>query len=363
MTTDDGVSEKESKGGDSLSIGNSDGITQSLASASAALTTVEFTNLSSLSIAEATKGLARYSMPDLSGALQSIQRMQFSNVAIYEQIRSQVSLSAAGTRASALMHQQVTESLRKLTDLANQRSLMELVLQQKSTLETYTSFASWMRSYYPANWQVGRPLLGQAMNMAMNEGIVTAWVPSGQPLQRLLGAQTGEARLRVLALYRSKILADCDDALTVSSIDKEDPHVIALQEAIRAARARHWMSSQALASNVIESWIREVHPQEGIPRNRGKTTKRIVAMHAGNWRDSSLGIPAILVYGAVNYALQDFNGNPDFRIGFNRHVTAHVLRSNQYSISHTIQAIMMATALLVATAEGHLSTAPEAESA
>lgn len=345
-----------------ITISMPEGVRESLRQASEAVSTAALSDSSRASLAAATAGLTRFSTPELGAALESIRASQAKQSAVYETIRRQLSASQADTAPMfAAAHREVTRGLWGLSELASQRSIIEFAMEAQRAAQRVSDqvagIAQWALQIYPSNWPTERPLLNKGISIAIDDGIVMAWVPSGQPLLRLFSATDRAARMEVLRHYRRKIVSDCEVALDATTMEYDDPHVLALLEAIDVFKRRYVMAAQALAANVIDSWSRELHPSEGNPRKGGKSTAKVVADKAQRWQDSDLGVPAILVYGALHHALGNFwPGTSAEPVGFNRNVTSHLLRSDQYRTGHAVQSIMTATALLIATHEGHVTS-------
>lgn len=333
-----------------------------LRQANEAITATVLTDSTRASIAAVTLGMTKFSTPQLNDVLETIRAEQMKQSGVYETIRRQVLVSQPDTVATLIAaHREVTQGLWGLSELANQRTLVEFAIEgQRAAMrvgEQAAGIVQWARRIYPANWPTNRQLLKRGITIAVDDGIVMAWVPSGQPLMRLFSVPDTAIRLDVLRHYRRKIIGDCEAALGATTMDNDDPHVLALLEAIAVFKRGHLMAAQALAANIIDSWSRELHPSEGQRRNGGKTTANIVKDKTERWQDSNLGVPAILVYAGLHHALGDFwPGAATEPVGFNRNVTAHKLRSDQYTVAHAVQSIMTATALLIATHEGHLTS-------
>jgi hypothetical protein len=209
--------------------------------------------------------------------------------------------------------------------------------------------AEYVEAQYPQNWKSHGIRISQAHDLAVQDATVIAWIPTGQVLEALVASDSREERFAVLLDGRSAIVTDCQNEL--AKLSQADPHVRLACEALEAVDSGAASGAQALGANLIDSTLYRLERLAGegtpyAPVRRMISEDSIVDLRYGGF----------IAFCAVAKATERWFPNRGYPApsNFNRHVTAHGASYEQYTEAHAIQAVMLATALLIAEARGDI---------
>lgn len=267
---------------------------------------------------------------------RSFDSALFSSLNLDESAESALKVAQAGMRMAATLNL-VSDALR---------------ISVLPRVEAISEMAKAISNQYPRNLRETSVRAGLALKLGREEGLCLAWVPSGQPLRRLGKASTKDERMRILGTYKRKILNDCRESLASDHIDRSDPHVIMLLESIAAISRDFSSAGQALASNVIDSRVRQRHDQSEPRAGLYKQFDR----RSDSKLNPDTSLSGLIVLGALAGVFATWrpdSGEPP-PSNFNRHATTHNVWADQYRLEHAIQAVMLATSLIVTDSSGLL---------
>lgn len=221
---------------------------------------------------------------------------------------------------------------------------MSALLELADALPEYRRFGEWL----PRNWRDKPHLdLGAALEV-INEGIPLIWVPNAGTVSDLLYSKNPNARSRILADRHAGIGDLCLTALG----EVQDPELAPLAEfAGEAAEAlvdSRFSSAQALASNVLDTWIRDA-AERGVFGDSGRWSgyREVKTQIRPLANDTPLEwFREICVLVPLAVALSDYMpGDPTPSI-FNRHATAHRVGQEQYTPANSVISVMLITSVL-----------------
>jgi hypothetical protein len=166
-------------------------------------------------------------------------------------------------------------------------------------------------------------------------------VPRARTVQAILDAPDTAARRRIVQRRWRSIITDCDQAL--ESFERRDiqTNIRFASKAIRAFREGHPEAAQALATNLMDTLLRNYFMADfrAITNNRANG-KRIDL--------SDYTVRVAFVIGPIWAAYREFwssQGDPVPR-DFARHASAHAVSRAQYTQTNAMLAIMLVTSLL-----------------
>lgn len=118
--------------------------------------------------------------------------------------------------------------------------------------------------WLPANWE-GEPDLDlDAAMILINAGLPLIWVPRAAIVASLVSAADDAGREAILAASLAEVSEDCENMLTqVTRLELRDLAVLACEAADVLALGKS-AASQALASSVFDTWLREASRRETI---------------------------------------------------------------------------------------------------
>lgn len=173
-----------------------------------------------------------------------------------------------------------------------------------------------------------------------SDRIGLAWTVRTDIIQSLLDAADANERAQVLLDHRGETLFDCLDCLQDTQHDTVRELAAFTRKAVLAAQAGHHESAQALATNVLDTALRE-KPPAGFTRSSVlKFLKNPVSKEytLRLWRlmISGCGIPP-------SYEGYEYHSRSP---RFSRHGTAHCVNADLYQELNALKAITLATSWL-----------------
>lgn len=205
-------------------------------------------------------------------------------------------------------------------------------------LETMVRIREGYEWMMPPNWRPLEP--GQALRVAKlmrEEGLALAWAPSAAVLERVLAADSRDARKAVLLENEGQVLADLDRAL--AKVDRESLTELldVAREAIEVYRSGYYAGAQALATAGLST---------AIENNLGRTLKQArrdfevvedpEEQGIMEWRVS-------VVLGAIWNSLERYfasRGDP-VPEHYNRHASTHRIGLPQYTPENALCGVML----------------------
>ncbi|WP_404439048.1 hypothetical protein LG322_06725 [Microbacterium aerolatum] len=231
----------------------------------------------------------------------------------------------------------ISESIRPVSEMA--RSVIEgLAPTYERLRRQFQDIARTLDKRLPANWWgVDDPDWDVVATMAIDEGLPLAWVVPSDDIQRLLAADSGSHRRRILWQRRAPILTACERELGRLQMAGSEYFAERIREAAAALDSAHPAAAQALAVNVADTLGRHY-----LPRFKHHSSK--------NGRPSTFDpelLASALVLGALwaNYRSYE-GGKAPIPRELSRHATAHDVSKRQYSKINALIAVMLATSLL-----------------
>lgn len=194
------------------------------------------------------------------------------------------------------------------------------------------------RLFFP-NWQGSRFTdIKLVMPMLLDEGLAVAWVPRARVLARLFAASDASARRRIIGAEWKAILADCVAVLEASPASRS-PHARYALLAASALHAGHTEAGQALASNTLDTALRDFLSKEDFAE---------ITSVKKPFNEDGYAFHALVVLAGVRGAYGEWwpaRGDPVPR-GFSRHASTHGVSARQYSRVNAVIALMHLTAVL-----------------
>jgi len=182
----------------------------------------------------------------------------------------------------------------------------------------------------------------------INEGIPLIWVPQASIVSDLLRAGNYEVRSRILVDWRTEISHNCLAVLA----EVRDPELTALAEfAIEATQEvmdTRFRSAQALASNVLDTWMQDAARRGVFGNLTGKISYKKVRKGIPPLSDDTLleWFRETCVLVPVAVALEDYWPPAPSPRTFNRHATAHNVGQEQYTPANGIISVMLISSVL-----------------
>jgi hypothetical protein len=227
----------------------------------------------------------------------------------------------------------------------------DALLKSIAELSALRDLRSVPRGYYPPNWWSVAQLDGDAAIAIMQEeGIPLAWVPRAEIVADLIAAPDAASRDTILVARTREIVEDCRQHLAeVLNADLQDLNGLT-GNALRALEQANPPAAQALAANVFDTLLRDVHYRGRLfAGSTGWFKYQHVTGGITPVSDETLiGVyRATCVLTPVLKALAEFNVETDPVPGrFTRHATAHRAGRAQYTPANAVIATMLATSLL-----------------
>ena len=195
---------------------------------------------------------------------------------------------------------------------------------------------------YPPNWRIEDGLVRFPDNLEtilIEEGIPLAWVPPPQVLEKLFAAQTPGDRRKVLSSNWKAVVAECTAVLNSVEEQKLSVYVEFALEAAEALAAGKWKASQALSTNILDSFLH----QKFTTASRKELTNQKQRV---DWKKFPMRVA--LVVGALSGGYAEYwpkNGD-EIPKQFSRHASAHGLSRRQYSRLNAVIALMNVVGLI-----------------
>lgn len=195
---------------------------------------------------------------------------------------------------------------------------------------------------YPPNWRIEDGLVRFPDNLEtilIEEGIPLAWVPPPQVLEKLFAAQTPGDRRKVLSSNWKAVVAECTAVLNSVEEQKLSVYVEFALEAAEALAAGKWKASQALSTNILDSFL---HQKFTIASRKELTNQK----QRVDWKKFPMRVA--LVVGALSGGYAEYwpkNGD-EIPKQFSRHASAHGLSRRQYSRLNAVIALMNVVGLI-----------------
>lgn len=240
-------------------------------------------------------------------------------------------LAELGERISNQVAEQLQPALERFHAIALAPLLQSLAPAIERAAEA-------VRAALPPNWRDDSPSTELLLNRGeiIRDGFPLVWIPRGDHVRLLELVKTREDRIRLLLENREDILSDC--LVCLADIDHPMLAFIcdSIGEAVDAARAGHWRASQALATTALDT---------GVVRILGLTAAEAKKKLVIDLKNEPLwGLRFALAVAAIPPALETFDPNSSvIPKKFNRHATVHALSEEQYSVSNSLIALMLAT--------------------
>jgi len=204
------------------------------------------------------------------------------------------------------------------------------------------------RDWLPANWRDKPSLSLDTALQVINEGVPLIWVPRAVIVSDLLYIRSIEDRLNLLTEMMTAISQDC---LAVLS-EITDPEVRELvpmaSAAARALGGGHPWPAQALAGNVLDTWMRDAAGRGvfGAIRERNLYGQVADKIHAVSDDTTLEFFREVCVLAPVAVALSQYRPSDPVPVRFNRHATAHRVGHEQYSLANAVIGVMLVSSVL-----------------
>lgn len=207
--------------------------------------------------------------------------------------------------------------------------------------KAFEEISAWTRGL-PPNLRSFNFLPRSKVDEILADPIPLYAVPRSATVAELMACKDAQARRTLIGRRRDSIVNDCDEVLGQITNPAYAYEVSSLIQAIRAMRSGHWEAGQALAANVMDTFVWGWNDPSGVSRSaftgRGRSESRL----------DSLDIETYVVMRPVYFAHESFRANDRHvlipRI-FNRHASLHRVSARQYSQRNAVIALMMATSL------------------
>lgn len=258
-------------------------------------------------------------------------------------------LASLASRVVAPYQHSVTQAMAQLAgvDMSWQQHLHQVVKgyldspQWRSTLEAVRKLAD---RWLPSNWR-GHDVDFDAAWKLAQEGLPLVWVPRGELVVALLAAPDREARQQVLSAHATDIIDDCAAVVSTVTLPEMADYRKRLEQVLAAHRDGHVEAAQALAAVVFTSLLQYAYGHGKLDNVRKSPLR-----HRGDIDGLSVTRykAALLVEASLPATRSVGNRVPEAErpTAFNRHATAHDVSRIQYTPTHAVTAIMLATALL-----------------
>ncbi|MDN5666820.1 MAG: hypothetical protein L0G87_00315, partial [Renibacterium salmoninarum] len=139
----------------------------------------------------------------------------------------------------------------------------------------------------PPNWRgVEEWDLEKIYAMTMDEGLALGWVPERRLLRRLIAADSGAARRKIIGSSSESIVADC--LSQISGVDGEFRRFVPFVAEAGALLQQGFLAgSQALSTTVMDSILHQLKNRFDITSQKGDPTKGMIpfaaVVTAGVW--------------------------------------------------------------------------------
>jgi hypothetical protein len=214
----------------------------------------------------------------------------------------------------------------------------------RDVLRASTVFIEAFEAAMPENWRRLTNLqVFAAVDLMAGTGWSLLWTPPVETIVELLETRDPAVRREILLNAEPQILHDLDRLLRRIEEPALLPLREATQESLEAYRSGFFSSSQALSASILSSAVHE-HLGE---KSHGKARRRFLE---ANEKEASIReFRWVAIQQALGKVLDDYNpvtGRPE-RSDFNRHASAHRVKTPQYSQVNALSALMLVTALLL----------------
>src|SRR5579859_1556939 len=182
------------------------------------------------------------------------------------------------------------------------------------------------RDWLPTNWRDKPSLSLDAALQVINEGIPLIWVPRAVIVSDLLYARSIGGRLSLLANRMREISQDCLAVLTEITDPEFEELVPMASAAARALADGHPSPAQALAGNVLDTWMRDAVGRGVFRVTRQRNLYAQVTDDIEPVSDDTTleRFREVCVLAPVAVALREYRPPYDpVPVRFNRHATAH----------------------------------------
>ncbi|MFF5076911.1 hypothetical protein ACFY36_07655 [Actinoplanes sp. NPDC000266] len=227
------------------------------------------------------------------------------------------------------------------------RGLLEVLAAHEPRLGGSASAAMRTIRYgFAPNW-TGEPFsvaggIVAALGRVAHQGIAVAWVPRPEVLADLMRSDPSDLRTRVLA-HEAEILDDCCSAAAESQPGPLAELASRVSEACAAARDGHHSAAQALASNILDTTLREACPFGEWQAYRAVRE----AIEDLRRREEWIHLRRGLAFAPLLLAVGTYQRRSDpVPAHYNRHATAHAVGATQYTRSNAVIAIMAVASAL-----------------
>jgi|HubBroStandDraft_6_1064221.scaffolds.fasta_scaffold460506_1 hypothetical protein len=205
------------------------------------------------------------------------------------------------------------------------------------------------RDWLPTNWRDKPSLSLDLALQVINGGIPLIWVPRAAIVNELLYVLNPEDRLGILEENTRGISQDCLAVLSEITDPELGELVPMASEAVRALENGYPWPAQALAGNVLDTWIHDavrrgtfgtIQPRGLYPQVRGKIEPVSDDTTLEFFRE-------VCALAPVAVALTQFiPGYDPVPVRFNRHATAHRVGHEQYSLANAVIGVMLVSSVL-----------------
>lgn len=236
----------------------------------------------------------------------------------------------------------VTDQLRRTGEeiSAGLMSSLEPILDLSDFVSTFTSLfadlGAALKQTYPQNWW-GVDNLSEVDfdTLVLKEGLPLAWVVPEHLLKRIIKAETGVQRRRLLYDSRTSITRTCRGELDHVTSRPGREAVYFASAAVSAFESGHVEAAQALAAAQLDSLGLRFFPR----------WKRQVSKN-GRPDLEEMPLSDALVLGGIWGAHLEFRPGDAIPRQFSRHASAHGVSFRQYSKRNALIATMHVVALI-----------------
>jgi hypothetical protein len=263
----------------------------------------------------------------------------------------------AARAASSLVSSELAKSFKPITAVLSRASKAMAVhvprprLLPPDVADSLKRLADTLRESVPPNWRdLADPDYEAALRI-MNGGIPLIWVPRSSIVERLMQTEDALAREEILSLARQDIASDCLTVLAEITIEDLQPLTRLAAQAAVALRGEYSAPAQALAANVLDTWLRAA-VRRGIlfkpvserfrfyENVRRQITLVSMDLEIVKLKPSGALAPVFL---ALEHFDSQINPRPEH---FGRHATAHAAYPEQYTAANAVIAVMLMTSVL-----------------
>ena len=197
------------------------------------------------------------------------------------------------------------------------------------------------------NWTVGLDW-DAARRIALDEGIPLAYVPPVDVVTALMNAASAADRLLIIESERDAIADACLVILQEGPLVSAFPEFSPLARAtVKAIKDGHFQAAQALAVNVIESFVREwVAEKYKTVKQYALDADPALADPNAPFNAQQVRLETIILPLFKFYADWFSHSGDPAPTELSRHVTVHQATPAHYTMINAVLAVMLMTSLL-----------------